>query len=162
MITIEIHGLKEFQGNIKKAKKDLIAGISKGIRIATGLLEAESVKEAPADQGWLRKNIKSRIRPLSSEIFPTVDYAIFVHEGTRPHIITAKNKKVIAFKPRPGQRMKGWMRKNKRGFVILGKRVNHPGTKANPFFTRAVKKNIRGVERIFEKILDRAIKILAK
>lgn len=47
-------------------------------------------------------------------------YAIFVHDGTKPHEIRPKNKKALKtpFGPR--------------------KKVNHPGTKANPYLQNAV------------------------
>ena len=50
-------------------------------------------------------------------------YAKFVHEGTRPHIIRPKNKRGLA---------------NKKTGVFFGKKVNHPGTKANPYLQNAV------------------------
>lgn len=50
-------------------------------------------------------------------------YAIFVHEGTRPHIIRPKNKKGLA---------------NKKTGAFFGKEVHHPGTKANPYLQNAV------------------------
>ncbi|WP_086282103.1 HK97-gp10 family putative phage morphogenesis protein [Campylobacter devanensis] len=52
-------------------------------------------------------------------------YAKFVHFGTKPHIIKAKNKKVLAAKGK-----------------IFGKKVNHPGTKANPYLENAANRYI--------------------
>lgn len=52
-------------------------------------------------------------------------YAKFVHFGTKPHIIKAKNKKVLATKGK-----------------IFGKKVNHPGTKANPYLENAANRYI--------------------
>ena len=50
-------------------------------------------------------------------------YAIFVHEGTKPHIIRPKNKRGLA---------------NKKTGAFFGKEVKHPGTKANPYLQKAV------------------------
>jgi hypothetical protein len=47
-------------------------------------------------------------------------YAMPVHEGSRPHVIEAKNKKTLAF-------MAG-------GQMRFPRKVNHPGNAANPFF----------------------------
>lgn len=51
-------------------------------------------------------------------------YAMPVHEGARPHVIEAKNKKTLAF-------MAG-------GKMRFPKKVNHPGNAANPFFDRGL------------------------
>lgn len=48
-----------------------------------------------------------------------LDYGEYVEYGTNPHIIQAKNKKALAFQ--------------KGGDTIIVKRVNHPGTRPNPF-----------------------------
>lgn len=66
-------------------------------------------------------NISSlEIEVGNSDITP---YAIFVHEGTKPHIIRPKNKKGLA---------------NKKTGAFFGKEVHHPGTKANPYLKKAV------------------------
>ena len=49
-------------------------------------------------------------------------YAKFVYFGTRPHVIKPKKMKALA---------------NKKSGQIFGKSVNHPGTKANPYFEKA-------------------------
>lgn len=51
-------------------------------------------------------------------------YAMPVHEGSRPHIIEAKNAKTLAF-------MAG-------GAMRFPKKVNHPGNAANPFFEKGL------------------------
>lgn len=50
-------------------------------------------------------------------------YPIFVHEGTAAHVITPRVKKALHWK----------------GASHPVRSVNHPGTKANPYFKRAVK-----------------------
>lgn len=55
------------------------------------------------------------------------DHAVFVHEGTPPHVIRA----------RPGGKMVFFWRKA--GRVVFADRVNHPGTGANPFLVRALR-----------------------
>lgn len=51
-------------------------------------------------------------------------YAVFVHEGTRPHIIRPKN---------PG----GVLHFYWNGREVFVKSVNHPGTRARPFLRNA-------------------------
>jgi hypothetical protein len=51
-------------------------------------------------------------------------YAVFVHEGTKPHIIAPKDGGTLAFLwPAMGPGM------------FFFKSVNHPGTKANKFLS---------------------------
>lgn len=50
----------------------------------------------------------------------TASYAIFVHEGTRPHTIEPRRVKVLT----------GW---TFNGAPVFAKKVNHPGTKARPW-----------------------------
>jgi hypothetical protein len=58
----------------------------------------------------------------------SVPYAKYVHEGTRPHLITPKNPAgALKFVPKGGT------------MVIITKRVNHPGTRPNRFLTDNVK-----------------------
>lgn len=83
---------------------------------------------APVDTGRLRSSgrmvIKvTHIGPTGVVTFP-VRYAQFVHDGTRPHIIRARNKKVLKFKV--GAR------------VLYRPLVRHPGTRARPFLERAM------------------------
>ena len=84
---------------------------------------------APVDTGRLRSSGRMDVKvthfgPTGVVTFP-VKYAQMVHDGTRPHIIRAKKK---------GKKLR---------FVVAGKvlyrpLVHHPGTKAQPFLTRAL------------------------
>lgn len=51
----------------------------------------------------------------------TEPYAKFVHFGTKPYVIKVKKAKALA---------------NKSG-KVFGKKVNHPGIKANPYLKKA-------------------------
>ncbi len=63
-----------------------------------------------------------------------------MHEGTKPHEITPKNKKALAFGGR------------------VYKKVNHPGTKKDQFIYKAVKK-----KKVFiNRTIDEAIKKVTK
>jgi hypothetical protein len=83
---------------------------------------------APVDTGRLRSSGRMDIKvtsfgPTGVVTFP-VRYAQWVHDGTRPHIIRARRKKVLKF--RVG------------GQVIYRPLVHHPGTRARPFLERAM------------------------
>lgn len=95
-----------------------------GTRIA---LEAQG--GAPERTGRMRRAIASdgvtSHGPwvLSTTVTVDVPYAAAIHEGSRPHIIRARNAPVLVF---------FW-----RGAWRYRKSVRHPGTRSNPFLTRA-------------------------
>jgi hypothetical protein len=81
--------------------------------------------------GNLRYSIRKRIVPGGNGGNPSVlvgsdmPYAIFVHQGTRPHIIKPRTKKVLVF----------YIGNQK----VVARKVNHPGTKPNRFLTDNLK-----------------------
>lgn len=56
----------------------------------------------------------------------TASYALAVHNGTKPHTINPRNKQVLT----------GW---SYNGAPVFARIVHHPGTKARPFITDAVR-----------------------
>lgn len=60
----------------------------------------------------------------SAVIGTDVSYARYVHDGTRPHIITARNAKALRWESG--------------GVVHFATSVKHPGYKGNPFLTDAL------------------------
>ena len=89
---------------------------------------------APVDTGRLRASGKIQYSGLftfrpKATVFFDVDYARYVNDGTRPHIIRPKNAKALRF--RVG------------GQIVYAKVVHHPGTRANPFLDRALREVTR-------------------
>lgn len=91
---------------------------------------------APVDTGRLRAAIGpprySRTWTLRPQVTidVNVDYAGFVNDGTRPHVIRPKNAQVLRFVVD--------------GRVVFAKVVHHPGTRAHPFMDRAVREVTAG------------------
>lgn len=94
-------------------------------------VQAEAFKNAPVGTGYkgggsLRQSIRTnRLNQGSYQVIVGAKYAAAVDQGTRPHVILPRRKRALAFM--------------KDGKYIVTKRVNHPGTKAQPFFTNAVR-----------------------
>lgn len=82
-------------------------------------------QEAP---GSIAQAILVEKRASEYDIVAARPYAIFVHEGTAPHLIVPVNAKVLRFEAGGG--------------VVFAARVQHPGTAANPFLTRALEAEI--------------------
>lgn len=79
--------------------------------------------------GNLRNSLRKRI--VAAGASPTVlvgsdvPYAIFVHEGTRPHVIRPRRARVLVF----------YVGNQK----VVARSVNHPGTKPNRYLTDNLK-----------------------
>lgn len=83
--------------------------------------------EAPVKSMALKRSIHATYLGGSRwTITASAPYAKFVHEGTRPHVIRARNARALRF---------FWERQGK---VVTLRQVNHPGTAPNPFLTRAM------------------------
>jgi hypothetical protein len=98
---------------------------------ATERLLTRSKQEAPARSGALRKSIYAQVRGDKSTIRARAPYAGFVINGTPPHIIRAKDKP---------------LRFQIGGATVFARSVNHPGTKPNDFFSRALEAEQRRIE----------------
>jgi HK97 gp10 family phage protein len=86
--------------------------------------EAIAKREAPVKTGNLRRTITSSVEAggKRGRIGTNAKYARAVHEGTKPRVIKATKAKALFW---PGARHPV-------------KSVNHPGTRANPFFDRTM------------------------
>lgn len=87
------------------------------------------------DTGKLKASIVKRFMPSGSDGFVVmvgvetsggVDYALYHHEGTRPHVILPRKGRYLVFTSRSGA-------------LVFARKVNHPGTKANPFLENAAR-----------------------
>lgn len=87
----------------------------------TGCLLDSVVKRFAADGPLLSVIIQSDTGPCSPN---HTSYSLFVHEGTEPHLISAKPGGVLAF--------------SMHGETVFATSVNHPGTKARPFLRDAL------------------------
>lgn len=150
---MKIKGMDEFLSDIKRAPDEAGRELSKAVNKSIVEIASRAKKEAPANKGistgnTLRQNIKERmVGQLRGEVVADRPYAIYVHQGTRPHIIVPIRRKVLA---------------NKRTGEFFGKRVRHPGTKPNPFFERAFERSSAGIEKFFNTAMDNLLKFLAK
>ncbi|MFH9368072.1 HK97-gp10 family putative phage morphogenesis protein [Streptomyces anulatus] len=89
-------------------------------------VQNEARRRAPVDTGRLRSSIVSRAegsgRTVGYVVGTNVNYAAAVEYGTAPHVIVPKNGKALYW---PGAR-----------HPVA--KVNHPGTRAQPFMRPAI------------------------
>ena len=97
------------------------------------VLTAAAKRESPVRTGRLRRSISYVAGgPARYVVSPNVPYAASVHGGTRAHVIVPTVKKALFWK----------------GARHPVRRVNHPGTKGNPFMTRALDRSTPEIRRI--------------
>ena len=89
-----------------------------------------------------RRGVIYRVNGSSAVIAlnPNVPYAVFVHEGTKPHIIEPRNKRALR-----------WVA---RGEFAFAKRVFHPGTEKDQFLYEAAENEMPKIQSRFENALE--------
>lgn len=93
-------------------------------------VKIRAIQEAPSKTGNLRRHIVKRfvLTPAGPRMLvgaEHVPYAIWVHEGSKPHTIVPRNAPFLVFVGRDGN-------------LVFTKLVHHPGNKPNRFLIRAL------------------------
>ena len=139
----------QFQVSITNLDK-ITAALARYPEVAVPILQAAIVgaqallakhttgATVPIKTGYLVQNWAFEVGNLQARWYPKAAYAPYVEFGTRPHTITAVNKKVLA---------------NVRTGQVFGPVVHHPGTKANPFMERIVAAAQPEIDDLFTKAL---------
>ena len=144
-ITIKIKGLDKLKAAFKRSPSIVRDQIQRAIVLSIASVSRETKKEAPVKTSRLRTGIRSRISPFRGMIESTVEYGIYIHEGTSAHIIRPVKKKALYWK----------------GAAHPVKSVRHPGTKANPFMKRGAEKAEGQVQAIFQRAINNVVTKLA-
>ncbi len=105
-------------------------------------------EEVPVRRGTLRDSIQYQTSGLTGEIRFGASYWIFVLMGTRPHVIRPVRARVLRFAVR--------------GAVVFAMRVQHPGTKPNPFIRRADERLAHRITCIFNEVWQRRLQALER
>jgi len=93
-----------------------------GYEIRNEAITATPVKTGVLRAGWKVRQGRNQYA-IWIEVSNTVPYATDIEYGTKPHLIIAKNAKVLA---------------NKRTGQFFGKTVHHPGTRPYPMLRPAI------------------------
>jgi len=105
--------------------------IEKALPIIALRMQNELMLAAPVDTGRLKNSIKVRSDGEGLIIW-MVNYGKFIEFGTPPHIITPKEKQALKFKV------------GKEG-EIFAKKVEHPGTRPNPFIRNTIQHKLQKI-----------------
>jgi len=135
--------LRQLEKSLKNEPIVALQEINNAIKKSALKIQSLSQKLSPVNTGALRQSIQSRFEPLKGIVEAKAKYAIYVHEGTRPHDILPVNKMALA---------------NVRKGQFFGKRVKHPGTTANPFMKKSLEEAVQWINKYFSDAVDNIIK----
>ena len=125
-VSIQFKGLPQLRKRV-----DAISDLGPFMRDLALDAVSEQKKRAPVRTGNLRRSIHlGRITARSAETIAGAGYAAYVEFGTRPHEIRPRNKKVLRWKSGTGYR--------------YATRVQHPGTRKQPFMVPGAEAAISG------------------
>ena len=128
---------------LEKAISKYPGFLDRMLELTSFALLGEIQKEAPTKSGLLAGSYQqAKLGALSYVVGSNVLYRWFVEGGTRPHEIEARTAKALYFY---FAKMGGW---------VFFKRVQHPGTEANPFITRALDTTAGLLEGLAEKAIE--------
>lgn len=103
-------------------------------------------QEAPVQTGKLRDSIRVKVMSDHIVIGPEgVDYAVYVHYGTKPHEIRAKNASALKFRVN--------------GNTVFATVVQHPGTDPNPFAARAAQQFL---DSLGSEVADKGVELIVE
>jgi len=150
MISLKLSG--SFLQAIKKAEGEARNLTKQAVKEASTIVWGAAIKETPVGAtGQLRKGIRRNLYPNKATILPSVNYADPVHEGSKGHAIP-----VAAMQK--GGSLYRWAKQRGLNPYAVAHKIKQRGTKANPFFTRAVDGTEDEVRRKFDEILGASVR----
>lgn len=109
--------------------------------------EATSHHRFTSRTGMLERSVRSEVSGDTHGIVyldeGVAKYGVYVHEGTRPHVIKPRNKTVLRW---PGK-----------GGFVFSKIAHHPGTKPDQFLYEALDDCSGEIDKIFDDEIDNAV-----
>lgn len=135
VLSIDSRELSRFFGQINRYSREKQEAVKKEVARATLAIQGKAKQNAPVDKGFLRNKIDAVIKngSLTGQVISKAKYGIFVHEGTKPHLIFPKNKKVLAWRS-VSYTARGRRKYSPYSYAMF---VKHPGTKAIPYLSKA-------------------------
>ena len=148
-IKLETEGIIQLSNKLNKGLEK--SAVTKGIQRVVLFMESEARRNITdviynRPVGWRRTGkarqsiVGKMVDDTSGKVFVGVNYAKHLEYGTKPHIIRAKRAKVLAGNGK-----------------VFGRVVNHPGTKAYPFWRPAIKATKTEAPKIMQKIITKEL-----
>ena len=140
-ITVRFEGISEAIGTLPKIPKNIEARV---INEMSQIVFDQSLAgiDRHSKTGFLRKSLYNKPIANGREVGhdeSIAPYAIYVHQGTKPHEIRPKDKTALS-----------WVVGNKR---IFAKFVKHPGYRGDGYMFAALSDALRQFNRIVDDAL---------
>lgn len=148
MIEIEMRGLKEITGALKRAGEDIQRKIPAVMRCAVRVVKREAKERAPVDTGRLRSSITSEVRGVALEtvgvVGSNVEYAPYMELGTKPH-----------WPPYgPGTPLARWAYLHKTDAFVVARAIAARGIKARRYLQGAFEEKKREIIQMFFDLVN--------
>ena len=142
MIKFDTSEIDKFVIDLKGTSEDIRSDVQKVLKKSGFNIEARAKRNitnnGSVKTGHLRRGVTTDVGNMEVTVHTSnIKYARGVEEGTRPHIIRAKNKKALYWK----------------GAKHPVKSVRHPGSRAKPFLIPAFEKEKEVIMKDLEKIV---------
>ena len=140
-LSIETIAKQRLRGMFGSAKHWITGRLASSLHYEmTGKNSFKGSKDSQPGDGKLNETVKQG----EAIVGTNVDYAMPIEFGSRPHIITPKNAKVLAFKIG--------------GKLVFAKKVNHPGFKGESFLRYAAEVEDKKFAQRIEEELNKLAK----
>lgn len=144
--SVQIVGLDQLLARLRQAPSIAAPILQRALSASQALLAKYTRKGVvPWRTGFLVQSFRAEQTAGMLRWFPTASYAPYVEFGTAPHVILPKEKKALYWP----------------GAAHPVRRVNHPGTRANPFMERIVSTSQREIDATFGTALSQIVAAIA-
>jgi len=135
---VQIIGLDALVAKLKDAPSIAAPILQRALSASQAILAKYTTKGiVPWRTGFLTQSFRAELTTGMLRWFPTASYAPYVEFGTKPHVILPKEKMALYWP----------------GAAHPVARVNHPGTKANPFLERIISNAQPDIDATFVQAL---------
>lgn len=142
MITITVQNFEEIKRKFRdfepKLEKEMKIALNKSLLWILRLTKENINMMTKTHTAMLKNRWAIKLDSFKGKLYSLVFYAVYVHEGTRPHVILPKIKQALYWK----------------GAKYPVKIVHHPGTSPRKFLEKAV---LMSLDKVKE-FLNEAIK----
>lgn len=145
-VSIKIEGLDKLKGALLKSPQIVEDEVNRGIKRAVTSLQRTAKQLVPVKSGLLRSRHETDFSNMRGELYANTKYALWVHDGTKPHTIVPKSKKALFWK----------------GASNPYKKVNHPGTQNMPWLTATAEQERSNIQNIMNDAVARALNRIFK
>lgn len=145
--NIVVDGLTELITRTNEASEQVEAVIKSALDISARKIQAQARTNLDPHHrtGTLQRSILYAVDYPQAQVTVNEKYGIYIEQGTKAHDIYPKNRKALFWK----------------GALYPVKVVHHPGTRADPFFQKAIEQSQTYIKQTFINAADSIIRKMA-